>query len=384
MTVFGTRPEAVKMAPIVTGLEADDRFEAITVLTAQHREMLDQVVELFGITPHVDLDLCAPGQTLTQLTSRIVTEVGEVIERMRPDAVLVQGDTTSTFVGALAAFYHQVPVVHVEAGLRTGDLASPFPEEGNRRLVGAIADLHLPPTETSADNLRRENIAEENIFITGNTVIDALQLSLARYDAVPEVIADLDPSQRVLLVTAHRRESWGEPMREAAAAVAELARTEPDLVVVFPIHRNPVVRDAVMPELAGLDNVRVIEPLPYGDFCQVMNRADLILTDSGGVQEEAPSLGKPVLVMRDTTERPEAVDAGTVLLVGTSRPAILREARRLLRDPLEYAAMATAVNPYGDGHAVQRTLDALWHRYAGGPAPEPFAPAAAISGTARR
>ena len=374
MTIFGTRPEAVKMAPIVTGLQDDPRFEAITVVTAQHREMLDQVLELFGIVPDVDLDLCAPGQTLTQLTARIVTEVGAVIERERPDCVLVQGDTTSTFAGALAAFYHQVPVVHVEAGLRTGDLASPFPEEGNRRLVGTIADLHLPPTETSAGNLRREGVADDQIIITGNSVIDALQLSLERHDVVPEVIADLQPSQRVLLVTAHRRESWGEPMREAAAAVAELARTEPDLVVIFPIHRNPVVRDAVMPELAGLANVRIVEPLPYGDFCQVMARADLILTDSGGVQEEAPSLGKPVLVMRDTTERPEAVVAGTVLLVGTDRPSILREARRLLHDDLEYAAMAMKLNPYGDGRAVARTLDALVHRYAGGPAPVEFNP----------
>lgn len=377
MTIFGTRPEAVKMAPIVTGLRDDPRFEAVTVVTAQHREMLDQVLELFGVVPDVDLDLCRPGQTLTELTARIVTEVGAVIERERPDCVLVQGDTTSTFAGALAAFYHGVPVVHVEAGLRTGDLASPFPEEGNRRLVGSIADLHLPPTSTSAGNLRREGVADSRIVITGNTVIDALQLSLERYRTVPEVIADLAPATRVVLVTAHRRESWGEPMREAAAAVAELARTEPDLVVIFPIHRNPVVRDAVLPELAGLTNVRVVEPLAYGDFCQVMARADLIVTDSGGVQEEAPSLGKPVLVLRDTTERPEAVDAGTVLLVGTSRPAILREARRLLHDPLEYAAMAMKLNPYGDGRAVARTLDALAHRYAGGPPADEFDPQSA-------
>ncbi len=374
MTIFGTRPEAVKMAPIVTGLVDDPRFEALTVLTAQHREMLDQVVDLFGITADVDLDLCAPGQTLTELTSRIVTQVGAVIEERRPDVVLVQGDTTSTFVGALAAFYHQVPVVHVEAGLRTGDLSSPFPEEGNRRLVGSIADLHLPPTRTSADNLRREGIADDKIVITGNSVIDALRFTLGQPYAAPEVIADLRPEQRVLLVTAHRRESWGEPMRHAASAIAELARTESDLVVVFPIHRNPIVRDAVMPELGHLPNVRIVEPLPYGDFCHVMNRADLILTDSGGVQEEAPSLGKPVLVMRDTTERPEAVEAGTVLLVGTDRPRILREARRLLHDPLEYAAMAMAVNPYGDGQAVARTLDALDHRYLGGPAPTQFDP----------
>ncbi|MEZ5256536.1 MAG: UDP-N-acetylglucosamine 2-epimerase (non-hydrolyzing) [Ilumatobacteraceae bacterium] len=284
--------------------------------------------------------------------------------------------------GCLAAFYHRVPVVHVEAGLRTGDLASPFPEEGNRRLVGSIADLHLPPTATSAANLLRENVHPEQIFITGNTVIDALQLALQRHDVVPDVIRDVPADRKIILVTAHRRESWSAPMAEAASAVAELVRTEPDLEIVFPIHRNPVVRDAVLPVLAGLDHVRIVEPLPYGDFCQVMNRAHLILTDSGGVQEEAPSLGKPVLVLRDTTERPEAVEAGTVQLVGTSRPSILREARRLLQDPLEYAAMATAVNPYGDGRAVERTLDAPHHRYAGGPAPLPFNPEV-ISGSVR-
>jgi UDP-N-acetylglucosamine 2-epimerase (non-hydrolysing) len=374
MTIFGTRPEAVKMAPIVAGLVDDPRFEAITLLTAQHREMLDQVVELFGLRADVDLDLCRTGQTLTDLTARIVTQVGAVIEARRPDVVMVQGDTTSTFVGALAAFYHRVPVVHVEAGLRTGDLSSPFPEEGNRRLVSGIADLHLPPTATSAANLQREGIAEDRIVVTGNTVIDALRMTLDRSGPVPAAIADLRPDQRMVLVTAHRRESWGAPMREAAAAIAELARTESDLVVLFPIHRNPVVRDSVMPELDGVENVRIVEPLAYGEFCRVMARADLILTDSGGVQEEAPSLGKPVLVLRDTTERPEAVEAGTVLLVGTDRPRILREARRLLHDPLEYAAMASAVNPYGDGRAVGRTLDALDHRYCGGPAPEPFVP----------
>ncbi len=372
MSIFGTRPEAVKMAPIVNGLIADDRFEAITVVTAQHREMLDQVVELFGITPDVDLDVCRAGQTLPELTARMITELSAVIAAHRPDVVLVQGDTTSTFVGALAAFYQQVPVVHVEAGLRTGDMTSPFPEEANRKLVSAITDLHLPPTPTSAANLRREGIDDERIVITGNSVIDALELSLERYRHEPEVIADLRPEQRVLLVTAHRRESWGEPMRQAASAIAELARTERDLVVVFPIHRNPVVREVVLPELAGLDNVRVIEPLAYGDFCRVMARSELIITDSGGVQEEAPSLGKPVLVLRDTTERPEAVVAGTVLLVGTERAQILSHARRLLRDELEYAAMATAINPYGDGRAVERTLDALLHRYRGGPAPEQF------------
>ncbi len=373
MSIFGTRPEAVKMAPIIGALAGDERFEPTTVVTAQHREMLDQVNELFGIVPDVDLDLCRDGQTLAGLTANMVTGLSAVIAERRPDVVLVQGDTTSTFVGALSAFYERVPVAHVEAGLRTGDLASPFPEEANRKLVSAIADLHLAPTPVSAANLRREGVDRGRIVITGNPVIDALDLALARHRTEPEVIADLTVDRRVVLVTTHRRESWGEPMRDTAQAIAELARAERDVVVVFPVHRNPIVRAAVMPALAGLGNVRVVEPLAYGDFCRVMARCELVITDSGGVQEEAPRLGKPVLVMRDTTERPEAVEAGTVLLVGTDRAQIVSHARRLLGDELEYAAMAAAVNPYGDGRAAERTVAALWHRYRGGPAPDEFA-----------
>jgi UDP-N-acetylglucosamine 2-epimerase (non-hydrolysing) len=294
---------------------------------------------------------------------------------VRPDAVVVQGDTTTTFVGALAAFYQGLPVVHVEAGLRTGDPTSPFPEEMNRRLTSQLTTLHLAPTQTSKENLLREGVAADRVFVTGNTVIDALLWTVDRRVAYGDpVLDDIDRHPGpVLVVTAHRRESWAVGMASIGKAIAEIAREAPDLVVVFPIHKNPVVRDAIVPEVEGLTNVRIIEPLAYGGFARLMQRATVILTDSGGIQEEGPSLGKPVLVMRDTTERPEAVAAGTARLVGTDRAVIVAEVLRLLRDPAAYDAMANAVNPYGDGRAAYRTIGALSHLLLGGPPPAEFA-----------
>jgi UDP-N-acetylglucosamine 2-epimerase (non-hydrolysing) len=373
MVIFGTRPEAIKLAPVIGALEESPMFEPVVVVTGQHREMLAQVLELFSIEPDHDLELCAPRQTLTSVTTRALTGLEPLLEAERPDAVLVQGDTTTTFVGALAAFYRQLPVIHVEAGLRTLDLASPFPEEGNRQLTSRIASLHLAPTLGNKANLVREGIEPERVVVTGNTVVDALLQAVERSGGYGEpALADLDADpRRVILVTAHRRESWGEGHASVARAVAEIARTEPDVRVVFPIHRNPVVREAVMPFLAGLSNVRVVEPLGYGGLVRLMRRADLILTDSGGIQEEGPSLGKPVLVLRDTTERPEAVAAGTVRLVGTEETAIIGATRTLLHDENEYTAMANAVNPYGDGRASERTVAAMAHFFGlGAPADE--------------
>lgn len=361
MLVYGTRPEAIKMAPLVRAMAADPRFEPVTVVTGQHREMLDQVNGFFGITPDVDLDIHTPGQTLTQVTTRTLEGVGAAVEQHRPDAVVVQGDTTSAFAAGLAAFYHHVPVLHVEAGLRTGDITSPFPEEANRRLVGQVTSLHLCPTAGSRENLLRENTAPSSIRVTGNTVIDALLAAVQR-PVVPEdprlaaVLAE--PGRRIVLVTAHRRESWGEPMRRIGRAVGRLAAGHPDVVLVLPAHRNPLVREALLPEVRGYDNVIVTEPLEYGAFCTVMNRSALVLTDSGGVQEEAPSLSKPVLVMRENTERPEALAFGVARLVGTDENRIVDAVDTLLTDPAAYASMAQAVNPYGDGRACERILAA--------------------------
>jgi UDP-N-acetylglucosamine 2-epimerase (non-hydrolysing) len=363
------------MAPIIGALERDPRFQPITFVTAQHREMLDQVTDLFGITPDVDLDVCRHGQPLSEMTARMLAGLAEALDRFRPDVVMVQGDTTSAFVGALAAYYRAIPVVHVEAGLRTGDLAAPFPEEGNRRLVGSITDLHLAPTAAAAMNLDRENVRPEQVVVTGNTVIDALQMALARSEPEPAELAAVDPTRPLLLVTTHRRESWGEPMRQIGRAIAQIAAAEPELQVVLPVHKNPAVRNSLLPELEGTTNLHVMEPLPYGAFCQLLARATVILTDSGGVQEEAPSLGKPVLVLRDTTERPEAVRAGTVRLVGTERLTIVETTLELLRNPVAYSHMTRAVNPYGDGLAARRSAAALAHRYLGGPPAEPFVPA---------
>jgi UDP-N-acetylglucosamine 2-epimerase (non-hydrolysing) len=374
MAIFGTRPEAIKVAPLIAELERSPHFEPVVVVTGQHREMLAQVLDLFGIVPHHDLDLCAPGQTLTSVTTGALTGLEPLLERIDPDAVVVQGDTTTTFAGALAAFYRQVPVVHMEAGLRTGNPYSPFPEEVNRCLTTRLASLHLAPTAGNKANLLAEGIAAESIVVTGNTVVDALLAAAQLPGAYGDVaLDDLDADpRRIVLVTAHRRESWGEGHAAIARAVAEVARTEPDVLVVFPIHRNPVVREAVVPHLEGLDNVRVVEPLGYRGLVKLMQRADLILTDSGGIQEEGPSLGKPVLVLRDTTERPEAVTAGTVRLVGTDELQIVGAVRTVLHDPAAYAAMANAVNPYGDGRAAERSVQAIAHLFGLGERPVEF------------
>ncbi len=374
MVIYGTRPEAVKVAPLIRALAQSPVFTPLVAVTAQHRSMLDQVNEVFGIRPEFDLDIHRPGQSLTAITTRALHGVQAVLADQRPDAVVVQGDTTTVFAAALAAFYEQIPVVHLEAGLRTGNPYSPYPEEINRRLATRLTALHLAPTATSKSNLLAENVDPAKVVVTGNTVIDALLWAVGRQSDYGEpALSDLDDDEApVLLVTAHRRESWGDPLRTVGRALARIANEHRGLRIVFPIHRNPAVRDAILPPIRDLPNVTVTEPLPYGGFARLMNRASVILTDSGGVQEEGPSLGKPVLVMRDTTERPEAVIAGTVRLVGTDEDLIVDSVGKLLTDPDAYAAMANAVNPYGDGQAAQRAVDALAHHFQLGPAPEEF------------
>ncbi|HYZ53700.1 MAG TPA: UDP-N-acetylglucosamine 2-epimerase (non-hydrolyzing) [Streptosporangiaceae bacterium] len=374
MVIYGTRPEAIKVAPLIRALAGSSLFTPLVAVTAQHRSMLDQVNDVFGIKPEIDLDIHCPGQTLTDITTRALRGVQEILAGEHPDAVVVQGDTTTVFAAALAAFYEQIPVVHLEAGLRTGNPYSPYPEEINRRLATRLAALHLAPTATSKSNLLAENVPPQAIVVTGNTVIDALLWTVGRQlDYGDPALDGLDGTAApVLLVTAHRRESWGAPMRAIGRALARIARTHRDLRIVFPIHRNPLVREAIMPAIEDLGNVTVTEPLPYGGFARLMNRASVILTDSGGVQEEGPSLGKPVLVMRDTTERPEAVQAGTVKLVGTDEDLIVDMVGRLLTDADAYASMANAVNPYGDGRAAERSVAALAHYFGLGAAPEEF------------
>jgi UDP-N-acetylglucosamine 2-epimerase (non-hydrolysing) len=369
------------MAPLVLALREAADFRPVVAVTAQHRSMLDQVLRLFEITPDFDLDLNEDRQTLTSVTSRALDGLSPLIEEESPDMVVVQGDTTTTFVGALAAFYHRVPVVHVEAGLRTGNNLSPYPEEINRRLTTQLSSLHLAPTTTSRNNLVGEGVDKASIVVTGNTVIDALLWTVDRrvdYED-PALDALADHTGPVLLVTAHRRESWGGALVGVGQALADIALARPDVLVIFPIHRNPVVREAIMPALVGLDNVIVVEPMPYGSFARLMERSTLILTDSGGVQEEGPSLGKPVLVMRDTTERPEAIAAGTVRLVGTDRDRVRDSVLELLRDKAAYDAMARAVNPYGDGEACGRVLAAIRHYFDEGPAPDQFPGSVSVS-----
>lgn len=360
MVVFGTRPEAIKMAPVVRALRAMPGLETLVAVTAQHREMLDQVLDLFELTPDEDLNLMTPGQSLPVLFSRILTGMAEVIERRRPDLVLVHGDTSTTLATALAAFYAKVPVGHVEAGLRTGNLQAPWPEEANRRLTAPLAALHFAPTSVSRDNLIAEGIAPGTIHMTGNTVVDSLLAVVERIQGDPVLSAGLsatfpflDSSRRLILVTGHRRENFGTGFEQMCLAMRDLA-SRGDTQVVYPVHLNPQVQEPVRRILAGVENVVLIEPQDYLPFVHLMSRAHLILTDSGGIQEEAPSLGKPVLVMRDTTERPEAVAAGTVRLVGTDRGRIVAEANALLDDPEAYARMARAHNPYGDGQAAIR------------------------------
>jgi UDP-N-acetylglucosamine 2-epimerase (non-hydrolysing) len=361
MVVFGTRPEAIKVAPLLQALAAASWSQPVVAVTAQHRRILDQVLELFGICPNYDLDIMRLGQTLTDVTVGALGRLGPVLADADPDLVVVQGDTTTTFAAALASFYRRVPVVHLEAGLRTGNVQSPYPEEMNRRLTSQLASLHLAPTPTARTNLLAEGVKPGSVVVTGNTVIDALHWTVGR--RVPyrdQELAGLDADpRRVLLVTAHRRESWGEPMAAIGAALAELARSHPDLRIVLPVHPNPQVREALLPAVAGLGNVLAVEPLGYGEFARLLDRATIVLTDSGGVQEEAPSLGKPVLVMRDTTERPEAVAAGTARLVGTDRDRIVANVHALLQDADAYAAMANSVNPYGDGRAAERSCQAM-------------------------
>ena len=366
MTVFGTRPEAIKMCPLVQELRRHpDTLEPIVAVTAQHREMLDQGLDLFGIVPDYDLNIMQGGQTLYDVTTRALTGLKEVMEKARPDLVLVHGDTTTTFAGALAAYYLQIPVGHVEAGLRTGNKYSPFPEEMNRKLTGAIADLHFAPTTTSRDNLLRENVDPAAIFVTGNTVIDALATTVQadyRFDD-PVVEEALSRHPRLLVMTTHRRENLGEPMRHVYRAVKDALAQCPDVAAVFPVHKNPKVREVVQAELAGQDRVYLTEPMDYQPFANLMSRASVILTDSGGIQEEAPALGKPVLVLRGTTERPEAVAAGTVRLVGTDYDAVRNETLRLLTDRSYYQSMAEAVNPYGDGQACRRIVGFILNRF---------------------
>jgi len=365
LTVFGTRPEAIKMAPLVKELQGSPRIITRVAVTAQHREMLDQVLELFGIEPHYDLDIMRHGQTLAEITGRVLSGIQGVISAEKADAVLVHGDTTTTFAAALAAFYEKTPVGHVEAGLRTGNKYAPFPEEMNRRLAAALADFHFAPTGAAKRNLLREGIAAENIFVTGNTVIDALLQTVNEgYVFTDPVLKGLDFRRRkVILVTAHRRENWGEPMQEIFTALGKLAAMFEDVEIVFPVHKNPSLQGLARNILGGRERVHLVQPLDYEPFVNLMARCYLVLTDSGGLQEEAPALGKPVLVMRETTERPEAVAAGTVRLVGSERERIIREVEKLLQDENEYRSMANSVNPYGDGRASGRIREWLEYRF---------------------
>lgn len=352
MLVFGTRPEAIKMAPLVKTLEADDRFETIVAVTAQHREMLDMVLELFSIIPDYDLNIMKQGQDLYDITSAVLLGLKPVLREAKPDILLVHGDTTTTMAASLAGFYEGVPVGHVEAGLRTGNKLSPWPEEINRRITDVITDYYFAPTELNRDNLLKENVPADKIYITGNTVIDALHMALEK-ECLPEEcgLADVDPAKKVILLTCHRRENWGEPMERIFSAVAKIVDGHEDIEVVFPVHKNPKVREVANRHLGNKNRVHMIEPLDYHPFSTLMSKAYLVLTDSGGIQEEAPSLGKPVLVLRDTTERPEAVAAGTVKLAGTYEDDIIREVETLLTDKNAYEAMAGTKNPYGDGTA---------------------------------
>lgn len=365
LTVFGTRPEAIKMAPVVKELERrPDKFESIVAVTAQHREMLDQVLNLFSIKPDFDLDIMKPGQDLFDITTRVLMGLKPVIEQSKPDVLLVQGDTSTTFVAALAAFYFKVRVGHIEAGLRSNDKYHPYPEEINRALTTIIADFHFAPTEEAAANLARCGVADTDVFITGNTVIDALIQTVKpdyRFDD-PELKKVDFENKRIVLVTAHRRENWGEPLKQICLAIKDIAENNPDVEVVFSVHLNPVVQETAREVLGGAERVHLIKPLDYEPFVQLINKSYLILTDSGGIQEEAPSLGKPVLVLREVTERPEGVKAGTVRVVGRNRETIFNAAQLLLSDSGEYNKMARAINPYGDGHASRRIADFLEKR----------------------
>jgi UDP-N-acetylglucosamine 2-epimerase (non-hydrolysing) len=363
--IFGTRPDTIKLAPVILRLEAERTWcRVVPIATAQHRHMLDQVLNVFKIRPAYDLNIMRPKQSLAQITRNSIDALDRLLTAEHPDMVLVQGDTLTTFIGSLAAFFRHIPVGHVEAGLRTNDKTQPFPEEINRRLTSTIADLHFAPTATAKRALLREHINPRSILVTGNSVIDALLLAVRKKHrlTVPALRSLASSGRRIILVTMHRRENWGEPMRGAAMALRRIAAAYPEVTTVFPVHKNPVVREIVYPLLQDLPNVLLLEPLDYLDFVHVMNHAFLIITDSGGVQEEAPALGKPVLVLREKTERPEAVAAGTAALLGLREETIYRKTRKLLDDPRAYRTMANAVNPYGDGRAAERTVRAIrWY-----------------------
>lgn len=364
MAIFGTRPEAIKMAPVVRELLKHPEIETKVCLTAQHREMLDQVVDLFQLPVDYDLDIMKQGQSLYDITDRVLLGLKDVLEKEKPDLVLVHGDTTTTFSATLAAFYQQIDVGHVEAGLRTGNMYSPFPEEANRRLTSVLTALHFAPTETARQNLLKENQKDDHIFTVGNSVIDAL-LATVKKDYVFEdkELQDIEEHKRIILVTTHRRENLGEPMRNVYRALRRLVETVPDTEVVFPVHRNPLVRQAVKEVLDGVPGIHLVDPMEYEPFTNLMARSAIILTDSGGIQEEAPSLGKPVLVLRDTTERPEAVASGTVKLVGTDEDKVYNTAYKLLTDEKAYKEMAESINPYGDGHTSERIVQAILYFY---------------------
>ena len=362
MTIFGTRPEAIKMCPVILEMQKFPEYiQPIVAVTAQHREMLDQVMNLFNIKPDYDLNIMTAGQTLFDITERALHGLHQVLEEAKPDLILVHGDTTTTFVGALAAFYLQIPVGHVEAGLRTGNKFSPYPEEMNRKLTASLADYNFSPTTTARDNLLRENVKEETIYVTGNTVIDALQATVKKdYDfANPNLEKAFQRGNKLILMTTHRRENLGAPMRQVYRALREVLTDHPNVEAIFPMHKNPEVRKVAESVLGNMERVHLIEPMDYAPFANLMAKVDIVLTDSGGIQEEAPALGKPVLVLRNTTERPEAVTAGTVKLIGTGKEDVYAATTRLLVDEKYYKSMAEAVNPYGDGKAAQRIVNIL-------------------------
>ena len=362
MSIFGTRPEAIKMAPLVKELERREEIRSIVCVTAQHREMLDQVLETFDIKPDYDLNIMKQGQTLGDITTRALTGLERVIKECKPDIVLVHGDTTTTFAGALAAFYNQVSIGHVEAGLRTYDKYSPFPEEMNRQMVDCMTDMYFAPTDLSKTNLLKQNIDESKIYVTGNTAIDAMSTTVDENYTHPE-LEWISENERLILLTAHRRENLGEPMYNIFRAIKRIVDEFSDVKVIYPIHLNPKVRDIAKEVFANCDRVKLIEPLEVFDFHNFQNKSYIIMTDSGGIQEEAPSLGKPVLVLRDTTERPEGIAAGTLKLVGTDENTIYEETKRLLTDKIEYEKMSKASNPYGDGHASKYIVDAIIQRF---------------------
>ena len=362
MTIFGTRPEAIKMAPLVKELEKRKEIESIVCVTAQHREMLDQVLDVFDIKPDYDLNIMKQGQTLADITTRALVGLEDVIKKERPNIVLVHGDTTTTFAGALAAFYNQVAIGHVEAGLRTNNKYSPFPEEMNRQMVDCMTDMYFAPTEISKANLLKENIEEDKIYITGNTAIDAMATTVKENYTHPE-LEWIKENERLILLTAHRRENLGEPMFHIFKAIRKIIDEFKDIKVIYPIHMNPKVREVANDVFKDCDRVKLIEPLEVFDFHNFQNKSFIILTDSGGIQEEAPSLGKPVLVLRDTTERPEGINAGTLKLVGTDENTIYEETKKLLTEKSEYEKMSHASNPYGDGHASEKIVDAIIKKF---------------------